>query len=191
MEVSRRTFIKTTIVGGAGLSAFGFSLAPVYAQTQGLKIARTTETRSTCPYCSVSCGVIIHTIGDKRRTSFHRWSTLRGILITRLTAARSALKGASVEQEIVNDGRLLKTLGLAPKPSCRERLGSQSRSALHQDDGIFRAHASFAGSDFKNVGHRAESQSVRLFDITNTFKRQPLEIFVGRRSYFCWPHAGE
>ncbi len=60
MEVSRRTFIKTTIIGGAGLSAFGFSLAPVYAQTQGLKIARTTETRSTCPYCSVSCGVIIH-----------------------------------------------------------------------------------------------------------------------------------
>ena len=69
MEVSRRTFIKTTIVGGAGLSAFGFSLAPVYAQTQGLKIARTTETRSTCPYCSVSCGVIIYTLGDKAKNA--------------------------------------------------------------------------------------------------------------------------
>ena len=32
-----------------------------------LKIARTTETRSTCPYCSVSCGVIIHTLGDKAK----------------------------------------------------------------------------------------------------------------------------
>ena len=32
-----------------------------------LKIARTTETRSTCPYCSVSCGVIIHTLGDRSR----------------------------------------------------------------------------------------------------------------------------
>jgi formate dehydrogenase major subunit len=32
-----------------------------------LKIARTTETRSTCPYCSVSCGVIIHTLGDKSK----------------------------------------------------------------------------------------------------------------------------
>jgi len=69
MDVSRRTFIKTTIVGGAGISAFGFSLAPVYAQTQGLKIARTTETRSTCPYCSVSCGVIIYTIGDKAKNA--------------------------------------------------------------------------------------------------------------------------
>src|SRR5688572_3194350 len=67
MDVSRRTFIKTTIVGGAGLSAFGFSLAPVYSQTQGLKIDRTTETRSTCPYCSVSCGVIIHTLGDRAK----------------------------------------------------------------------------------------------------------------------------
>ena len=43
MDVSRRTFLKTTVIGGAGLSAFGFSLAPVYAQTQGLKIARTTR----------------------------------------------------------------------------------------------------------------------------------------------------
>jgi len=32
-----------------------------------LKIARATETRSTCPYCSVSCGVIIYTIGDNAK----------------------------------------------------------------------------------------------------------------------------
>src|ERR1043166_9747835 len=67
MEVSRRTFIKTTLIGGAGVSVFGFNLAPVYAQTQGLKIDRTSETRSICPYCSVSCGVIIHTLGDKAK----------------------------------------------------------------------------------------------------------------------------
>src|SRR5688500_20104785 len=67
MDLSRRTFIKTTIAGRVGLSALGFDLAPVYAQTQGLKIDRTTETRSTCPYCSVSCGVIIHTIGDRAK----------------------------------------------------------------------------------------------------------------------------
>ncbi|HYX41852.1 MAG TPA: twin-arginine translocation signal domain-containing protein, partial [Pyrinomonadaceae bacterium] len=69
MDVSRRDFLKTTLVGGAAVSAFGFQLAPVYAQTQGLKIARTTETRSTCPYCSVSCGVIIHTLGDRAKNA--------------------------------------------------------------------------------------------------------------------------
>lgn len=35
MDVSRRTFLKRTVIGRAGLTAFGFSLAPVYAQTQG------------------------------------------------------------------------------------------------------------------------------------------------------------
>ena len=69
MDISRRTFIKTTVIGGTGVTVFGFNLAPVYAQTQGLKIARTTETRSTCPYCSVSCGVIIHTLGDKAKNA--------------------------------------------------------------------------------------------------------------------------
>jgi hypothetical protein len=34
------------------------------AEVRQLKIARTTETRSTCPYCSVSCGLIVHTFGD-------------------------------------------------------------------------------------------------------------------------------
>ena len=34
---------------------------------RAFKIARTTETRSTCPYCAVSCGVIIHTLGDKAK----------------------------------------------------------------------------------------------------------------------------
>jgi len=32
-----------------------------------LKIARTTETRSVCPYCAVGCGTIIHTLGDKAK----------------------------------------------------------------------------------------------------------------------------
>ena len=33
------------------------------------KVSRTTETRSTCPYCAVSCGVIIHTLGDKAKNA--------------------------------------------------------------------------------------------------------------------------
>ena len=64
MSTTRRSFVK---VGAGGLiaSILGFDLRPVYAQARTLKIARTTETRSTCPYCSVSCGVIIHTLGDR------------------------------------------------------------------------------------------------------------------------------
>ena len=79
MHISRRAFIQTTVVGGAGLSAFGFDVGPAYAQARTLKIQRTTETRSTCPYCSVSCGVIIH-----------RSSTSKAIPIIRSIAAHSA-----------------------------------------------------------------------------------------------------
>ena len=31
------------------------------------KLANTTETRNTCPYCSVACGVILYSKGDLRK----------------------------------------------------------------------------------------------------------------------------
>jgi formate dehydrogenase major subunit len=108
MDVSRRTFIKTTLVGSAGVSVFGFNLAPVYAQTQGLKIDRTTETRSTCPYCSVSCGVIIHTIGDKAKNVVPQVIHVEGDADHPINRGTLCPKGASLEQEIVNERRLLK-----------------------------------------------------------------------------------
>ena len=37
------------------------------AEVRAFKLSRTTETRSTCPYCSVSCGVIMYTLGDKAK----------------------------------------------------------------------------------------------------------------------------
>ena len=43
------------------------SLKPAYAQLKELKIARAAETRSTCPYCAVGCGVLIYTIGDRAK----------------------------------------------------------------------------------------------------------------------------
>ena len=108
MDVSRRTFIKTTLIGGAGVSVFGFSLAPVYAQTQGLKIERTTETRSTCPYCSVSCGVIIHTLGDKSKNAVPQVVHVEGDPDHPINRGTLCPKGASLEQEIANERRLTK-----------------------------------------------------------------------------------
>jgi formate dehydrogenase major subunit len=128
MEVSRRTFIKTTIISGAGISAFGFSLAPVYAQTQGLKIERTTETRSTCPYCSVSCGVIIHTLGDKAKNAIPTVVHVEGDPDHPINRGTLCPKGASLEQEIVNERRLV-------KPQVR-RPGATQWSDISWDDAI-------------------------------------------------------
>src|ERR671920_516778 len=105
--MDRRTFIKSTVAGGAAVSAFGFSLAPVHAQTQGLKIARTTETRSTCPYCSVSCGVIIHTLGDKSKNAVPQVVHVEGDPDHPINRGTLCPKGASLEQDILNERRLV------------------------------------------------------------------------------------
>src|ERR1700739_4678737 len=108
MEVSRRTFVKAGLLGGVGLTVFGFDAAPLLAQTQGLKISRTTETRSTCPYCSVSCGVIIHTIGDKAKNVTPQVVHVEGDPDHPINRGTLCPKGSSLEQDIMNERRLLK-----------------------------------------------------------------------------------
>jgi formate dehydrogenase major subunit len=108
MAFSRRTFIKGTLAGGATLSAFGFDIRPVLAQTRGLKIDRTSETRSTCPYCSVSCGVIIHTLSDKAKNATPQVVHVEGDPDHPINRGTLCPKGASLEQDILNERRLLK-----------------------------------------------------------------------------------
>ena len=108
MDISRRAFIQSTVAGGAALSAFGFDVSPVYAQAKTLKIARTTETRSTCPYCSVSCGVIIHTLGDKAKNALPQVVHVEGDPDHPINRGTLCPKGASLEQEILSSRRLLK-----------------------------------------------------------------------------------
>jgi formate dehydrogenase major subunit len=68
---SRRTFLKgvgvtaaATTVGSLGFGALEEAVA---ASVRPFKLANTTETRNTCPYCSVACGVIIYAKGDVRK----------------------------------------------------------------------------------------------------------------------------
>jgi len=108
METSRRDFLKVTGLGGAAATIFGFDLAPAYAALGELKIARATETRSTCPYCSVSCGVIIYTVGDKAKNVTPQVIHVEGDPDHPINRGTLCPKGASLEQDILNDRRLLK-----------------------------------------------------------------------------------
>jgi len=96
------------VLGGAGFSALGFDLTPVYAQTQSLKISRASETRSTCPYCAVSCGVIIYTLGDKAKNAIPQVVHVEGDPDHPINRGTLCPKGSSLEQDILNDRRLLK-----------------------------------------------------------------------------------
>jgi formate dehydrogenase major subunit len=104
---NRRTFLKVG-TGAALVSALGFDLQPAYAQARELKIARTTETRSTCPYCSVSCGVIIHTLGDKAKNVTPQVIHVEGDPDHPINRGTLCPKGSSLQQDILNPRRLVK-----------------------------------------------------------------------------------
>jgi formate dehydrogenase major subunit len=69
MDMNRRHFFRVSgaAVVGSSLVALGFSPTAALAETRAFKLSRTTETRSTCPYCSVSCGLIMYSLGDKAK----------------------------------------------------------------------------------------------------------------------------
>jgi formate dehydrogenase major subunit len=108
MQASRRDFIKIAALGGGAASVLGFDLRPAYAQLRALKIGRANETRSTCPYCSVSCGVIIYTLGDKAKNVTPQVVHVEGDPDHPINRGTLCPKGASLYQDILNERRLLK-----------------------------------------------------------------------------------
>ena len=108
MSLTRRDFLKVSTIGGAAATIFGFDLTPAYATLRELKIARATETRSTCPYCSVSCGVLIYTIGDKAKNVTPQVVHVEGDPDHPINRGTLCPKGASLEQDILNGRRLVK-----------------------------------------------------------------------------------
>ncbi len=115
MQPTRRDFLKAATLGGVAASVFGFDLRPAYAAVRELKIARTTETRSTCPYCSVSCGVIVHTLGDRSRNVKPTVVHVEGDPDHPINQGTLCSKGITLKQNIVNDRRLTKVLYRAPR----------------------------------------------------------------------------
>jgi formate dehydrogenase major subunit len=73
MRLSRRGFIK---LSGTGLAAssvsalgFGSSGVALAASVRTFKLTRATETRNTCTYCSVACGILIYSVGDRAKNA--------------------------------------------------------------------------------------------------------------------------
>ena len=75
MQVSRRQFFKICAGGMAGTTAAALGFAPsvALAETRQYKLLRTRETRNTCTYCSVGCGLLMYSLGDgaKKRQSIY------------------------------------------------------------------------------------------------------------------------
>jgi formate dehydrogenase major subunit len=70
VEPSRRDVLRLSIAGGSGtalggLIASGVSLSGVVAKAQELRIAKAKVTPSVCPFCSVGCATLVHTINGQ------------------------------------------------------------------------------------------------------------------------------
>src|SRR5689334_20942863 len=105
MELTRRGFFKATTIGGT--IALGFDVSKAEAEMRAFKISRTTETRSICPYCAVSCGVIIHTLGDKAKNATPAVVHVEGDPDHPINRGTLCPKGATLKDDISNPNRLL------------------------------------------------------------------------------------
>jgi formate dehydrogenase major subunit len=71
LQLDRRQFLKICAAGlsGSSITLMGFSPTAALAEVRNYKLTGATETRNTCPYCSVSCGLLIYSLGDKSKNA--------------------------------------------------------------------------------------------------------------------------
>jgi formate dehydrogenase major subunit len=73
MDINRRGFVKLSgaslAVSSIGALGFGTSGEALAASVRPFKLARATETRNTCTYCAVACGILIYSSGDGAKNS--------------------------------------------------------------------------------------------------------------------------
>jgi len=108
MSLSRRQFIQLSAsgIGATSLAALGFSPSRVLADVRTFKLARTTETRNTCPYCSVGCGVILYTLGDKAKNAKAEIIHVEGDPDHPVNRGTLCPKGAALLDFVHSPGRL-------------------------------------------------------------------------------------
>lgn len=108
MELTRRGLLKAGALGTT--VALGFDVSTARAEMRELKIARTTETRSTCPYCSVSCGLIIHTLGDGAKNATPSIVHIEGDPDHPINRGTLCSKGITLKEDITHKQRLLRPM---------------------------------------------------------------------------------
>jgi formate dehydrogenase major subunit len=132
MDMNRRHFFRVSSAGlvASSLVAMGFSPTAALAQTRNFKLSRTTETRSTCPYCSVSCGVIMYTLGDTAKNNKPALVHVEGDPDHPVNRGTLCPKGAGLADMINSPNRL-------KYPEVREP-GSKEWKRISWDDALTR-----------------------------------------------------
>ncbi|MCF1868621.1 formate dehydrogenase, partial [Klebsiella pneumoniae] len=108
MQVSRRQFFKICAGGMAGTTAaaLGFAPAVALAGSRQYKLLRARETRNTCTYCSVGCGLLMYSLGDGAKNAKETIFHIEGDSDHPVNRGALCPKGAGLVDFIHSEGRL-------------------------------------------------------------------------------------
>ncbi len=124
LKVSRRQFFKVTgsTLASSSLTLLGAAPAPAMAEVRQYKLARMTETRNTCPYCSVACGVLLYSLGDGAKNAKARIVHIEGDADHPVNRGTLCPKGAGLTDFINSPNRLTHPEYRAPGSDKWERI---------------------------------------------------------------------
>ena len=125
VNMNRRQFLKVSGTGlaGSSLALLGASPAPAMAEVRQFKLARMTETRNTCPYCSVACGLLMYGLGDGAKNAASAIVHIEGDPDHPVNRGTLCPKGAGLIDFIHSPNRLKQPEYRAPGSDTWEPIG--------------------------------------------------------------------
>ena len=108
MQVTRRKFFKICAGGMAGTSvaALGFTPTAALAAPREYKLLRAKETRNTCTYCAVGCGMLLYSLGDGAMNSKGKLIHIEGDPDHPVSRGALCPKGAGALDYVNSDRRV-------------------------------------------------------------------------------------
>ncbi len=153
--MNRRQFFKVSaaMLSGSSMVALGLAPQAALAEVRQYKLARMTETRNTCPYCSVGCGILMYGLGDGAKNAKATIVHIEGDADHPVNRGTLCPKGASLIDFIHSPNRLKQPQYRAP--------GSDKWQTISWDEAFDRIAALMkADRDANFVGKTAEGKTV-------------------------------
>lgn len=160
-QMTRRQFLRVTgaTIAGSSIALLGFAPATALAEVRQYKLARSTETRNTCPYCSVGCGILMYGLGDGAKNAKASIIHIEGDADHPVNRGTLCPKGASLIDFIHSENRLLVPEYRAP--------GATEWSKMSWDDALTRiAKLMKADRDANFIDKTADGKTVNRWTTT-------------------------
>jgi formate dehydrogenase major subunit len=124
-ELTRRQFLKVSGLSlvGSSLALMGFAPGDALAEVREYKLTRATETRNTCPYCSVACGILMYGLGDGAKNAEPSIFHIEGDPDHPVNRGTLCPKGAGLIDFIHSESRLKYPEYRAPGSDKWQRIG--------------------------------------------------------------------